>query len=103
MKSFVYFIYNLNYIISHNWYAFLIFFSIFFCIIQQRFNVDECHKSIIFQMAGRCWKQYKSKITSKIQEVSTSENLKEAIASISPHNIRLDEAWKKFVDERLST
>ncbi|KAK9090485.1 hypothetical protein Sjap_023662 [Stephania japonica] len=71
-------------------------------LILERFIIDTSLKGRVLQMIGRCWRQFKAKLTKDIMEASKKKNKAKAIAHVRPANIKSDLEWNEFVEERLS-
>ncbi|KAK9104633.1 hypothetical protein Scep_021477 [Stephania cephalantha] len=71
-------------------------------LVLERFIIDMSRKGRILQMIGRCWRQFKAKLTKDIMEASKKKNKAKAIARVRPANIKSDQEWNEFVEERLS-
>ncbi|KAK9155140.1 hypothetical protein Sjap_002620 [Stephania japonica] len=57
---------------------------------------------MVLQIARRCWKQHKSKITSDLLEANKKDDRAKTILDVRPSNVLNDEEWDDFVKERFS-
>ncbi|KAL5833554.1 hypothetical protein ACOSQ3_017228 [Xanthoceras sorbifolium] len=69
---------------------------------EARFGLDDVGKSNVFNSMNTCWRQYKSRLTKRIRELSSGPEAGRMIQLLKPTNIT-DEDWSQFVSNRLSS
>ncbi|KAL5780360.1 hypothetical protein ACOSQ2_011097 [Xanthoceras sorbifolium] len=70
--------------------------------MKARFGLDDVGKSNVFNSMNTCWRQYKSRLTKRIRELSSGPEAGRMIQLLKPTNIT-DEDWSQFVSNRLSS
>ncbi|KAL5732587.1 hypothetical protein ACOSP7_031943 [Xanthoceras sorbifolium] len=70
--------------------------------MKARFGLDDVGKSNVFNSMNTCWRQYKSRLTKRIRELSSYPEAGRMIQLLKPTNIT-DEDWCQFVSNRLSS
>ncbi|KAL5732386.1 hypothetical protein ACOSQ2_032078 [Xanthoceras sorbifolium] len=70
--------------------------------LKARFGLDDVGKSNIFNSMNTCWRQYKSRLTKRIRELSSGPEAGRMIQLLKPTNIT-NEDWSQFVSNRLSS
>ncbi|KAL5757616.1 hypothetical protein ACOSP7_020227 [Xanthoceras sorbifolium] len=70
--------------------------------MKARFGLDDVGKNNVFNSMNTCWRQYKSRLTKRIRELSSGPEAGRMIQLLKPTNIT-DEDWSQFVSNRLSS
>ncbi|KAL5856716.1 hypothetical protein ACOSQ3_004174 [Xanthoceras sorbifolium] len=70
--------------------------------MKARFGLDDVGKSNVFNSMNTCWRQYKSRLTKRIRELSSGPEAGRMIRLLKPTNIT-DEDWSQFVSNCLSS
>ncbi|KAL5768027.1 hypothetical protein ACOSP7_014610 [Xanthoceras sorbifolium] len=70
--------------------------------MKARFGLDDVGKTNVFSSMNTCWRQYKSRLTKWIRELSFGPEAGRMIQLLKPTNIT-DEDWSQFVSNRLSS
>ncbi|KAL5806130.1 hypothetical protein ACOSQ4_028863 [Xanthoceras sorbifolium] len=70
--------------------------------MKARFGLHDIGKSNVFNSMNTCWRQYKSRLTKRIRELSFGPEAGRMIQLLKPTNIT-DEDWSQFVSNHLSS
>ncbi|CAA2958051.1 Hypothetical predicted protein [Olea europaea subsp. europaea] len=67
--------------------------------VQQKFDVDTCHRKYIMQTMEKIWRDHRSNVLKVINERGKTTGITRAAALLKPDNVESIEEWQAFVKE----